>query len=281
MRAWLINNAFSHPPSFVDATRRFENAFKANNVEYRIMTNTDFINGAFNVPDFVLFRDKDVALMERLEQKTRVFNSSEAVRLSDDKALSFVHLENIVPMPKTIVCPFTFENIGYTDTSFLSEVADRLKFPMVVKARFGSFGEQVFLVNDTDSLVKCVKESTAPLLFQEYIGESRGTDYRLFVVGNEVVAAARRQSENGDFRSNSYLGGKVQAVTPSDEMVRIALLACKNLGLDFGGVDILTGRDSPLLCEVNSNALFNSLEDATGVKIADAIVRHMILSSEK
>ena len=47
------------------------------------------------------------------------------------------------------------------------------------------------------------------------------------------------------------------------------------LGLDFAGVDVLFGRDGPLLCEVNSNAHFKTTLECTGVNMAVEIMRHI------
>ena len=46
-------------------------------------------------------------------------------------------------------------------------------------------------------------------------------------------------------------------------------------GLDFAGVDVLFGRDGPLLCEVNSNAHFKTTLECTGVNMAVEIMRHI------
>ena len=57
----------------------------------------------------------------------------------------------------------------------------------------------------------------------------------------------------------------------------MAVGAVKGLGLDFAGVDILFGSGGePILCEVNSNAQFKGLWEATGIDITDALFEHII-----
>ena len=51
--------------------------------------------------------------------------------------------------------------------------------------------------------------------------------------------------------------------------------ATELLGLDFAGVDVLFGRDGPLLCEVNSNAFFGGIERVTGVNVAREYAQYM------
>ena len=273
MKAWLVNNYFYNPRSFVEATKRFVRAFRRHGVGYSVYTNADCLAIPRDLPDFVLMRDKDMPLIESLERLGMpVYNDSSSIRLTDDKALTYVALKGIVPMPDTILCPYTYPNVGYVNVDFIDKVCDTLSMPMVVKATMGSFGEQVWLVRSREELEGILARTSAPLLFQRYIESSHGRDMRLYVVGDEVVAAAVRESSDGDFRSNTALGGRMTPVKPSEEICRIAVRATEALGLSFGGVDVLLG-DTPMLCEVNSNALFNSLEDATGTDVAGAIVR--------
>ena len=52
--------------------------------------------------------------------------------------------------------------------------------------------------------------------------------------------------------------------------------ACRALGLDFAGVDILFGKDDePIVCEVNSNPHFKSSLDCTGVDMSPLILSHI------
>ena len=73
--------------------------------------------------------------------------------LCDDKALTYLALKRAnIAMPKTILVPKTFPNVGYPDTQFLDEAVRMLGLPIVLKECFGSFGKQVYLFNDVESL---------------------------------------------------------------------------------------------------------------------------------
>jgi RimK family alpha-L-glutamate ligase len=148
---------------------------------------------------------------------------------------------------------------------------------MVVKESFGSFGWQVYLVNDRSELMEKVKQLGAkPILFQQFIKSSFGRDIRLQVVGNKVIAGMYRYSENGDFRANLTIGGTMKPYQPSKEECDLALLCCEIVGLDFAGVDLLFGEnEKPIVCEINSNAHFKNIYDCTGVNAADAIMEHI------
>lgn len=283
MKGFLIVNGFLKSEKFDDIYSRLREAAGVYGVELSLFKNSDFINFAGKdpflpyIPDFILFWDKDIFLARAFESMgIPVFNSSRAIALCDDKAKMHFALSSL-PSPKTVVAPMTFPNIGYTNTDFLEKTAEYLSFPLVVKECFGSFGAQVYLAQNMDELTDIVKShDRVPLIFQELISESVGRDIRINVVGGRVCAAMLRMSENGDFRSNITLGGITLPYSPTDAECDLAVAACEKLGLDFGGVDILFGKDGPLLCEVNSNAHFKSTYESTGINLADFIIEHIV-----
>ena len=95
------------------------------------------------------------------------------------------------------------------------------------------------------------------------------------LVGDQVIAAIERRNEHGDFRANIEHGGVASAYFPTAQESALALAACRALGLDFGGVDLLEAEDGSMVCEVNSNAHFAGLLSATGVNPADHIMQYI------
>lgn len=294
MTGWLITNAFLHSNKFTEINLWLVEAAKKQGIELIIKTNAEIlvvldsnsnlqksINKNNNKkPDFILFWDKDVRLARFLELKGfQVFNSANAIEACDDKSLTHLILQSAgINLPETILSPMTFSNIGYSNLNFLEMVTERLTFPMVIKECFGSFGQQVYLVNNKKELEEKVHEIGAkPMLFQKFIESSKGKDIRLQVVGDQVVASMYRYSVNEDFRANISNGGKMKPFEPNQEQKELAIRCCKQLGLDFGGVDILFGENQePIVCEVNSNAHFKNIYDCTGVNAADYIIEHII-----
>ena len=228
--------------------------------------------------DFVLFWDKDVQLALQLENLgMRVFNSAQSILNCDDKGLTYILLSKAgVPVPKTIIAPKTFTNIGYPNVDFVEDVVRELGLPVVLKECFGSFGQQVYLLDTVEALKEKVRDlAGTPLLFQELIAESYGHDVRVNVVGGRVAASMHRMSTDGDFRSNLTRGGTMERWTATKEQAEIAIRATEVLGLDFSGVDVLFGKDGPIVCEVNSNAHFKTTQACTGVNMADEIMRYI------
>lgn len=292
MKAWLIANHFLNGNKFSELTNWLFQAAKAANIEMELKTNAEclailgrggveaFKQSRKTLPDFVLFWDKDVRLAVYLETLgIPVYNSSKSIALCDDKSMTHLTLEQYgIPMPKTILAPMTFENIGYTDFDFLTMVGKELHYPLVIKECFGSFGAQVYLAKDENELLEKVKRiGSKPMLFQEFIKSSEGRDIRLQVVGDQVVASMYRYSEI-DFRANISNGGKMKAYQPTDSQITLALECTKRLGLTFAGVDLLFGEhEEPIVCEVNSNAHFKNIYDCTGVDTAKQIIDYILL----
>ena len=279
MQGYLITNAFMRGGSFETMRNLFMDAAKKQGVTLISRTNADFV-GAISVgeAEFALFYDKDIRLAQRLEmQGMRVFNSAAAIAVCDDKTLTHLQLQAAaIPQPEFILCPHTFPGVGYGDMQFVEKAGDMLGYPMVIKEGCGSFGQQVYLAhNIMEAKALIARIGAGPILFQRFIGECAGHDERLFVVDGKVIAAIRRESRNGDFRANIENGGYPVQYTPTREECDLAVAACKALGLDFGGVDILPSKDGPLICEVNSNAHFGGLMQLTGINPADHIISHI------
>lgn len=287
MRGWLVVNGFLKNGKFNEIHKWLFLAAQKQGIDMQMFTNADLMvslgqewEQAGMRPDFVLFWDKDIRLAKFLEQRGYpVFNSSEAIRLCDDKSLTHLILQNEgIPMPETILAPMTFPNIGYTNLDFLKQVEEKLGFPMIVKECFGSFGQQVYKVDQKEQLIYLVKEKEkTPLIFQKFISASSGRDVRIQVIGNEVAASMYRYSEDGDFRANITAGGKMKPYKPSAKQTELALKCCKILGLDFAGVDMLFGADGdPVVCEVNSNAHFKNIYDCTGINAAERMLSYIV-----
>ena len=273
---WLITNAFMRTPKFLELQEMFELSARKSGLSLKSYTNAEVLAGKEikDKPDFVLFWDKDVLLAAYLESLgIPVFNSSKSIALCDDKGKTYIALKDSgLLLPKTILCPFTYDTVGYTDFSFADSVIEELGLPLVMKENYGSFGMQVYLVKTKDELVAKLKEiSPKPCLFQEFLSERAGNDVRIQVVGNKVICAMERYSDT-DFRANVSIGGKMRNYMPTPEEKKMAVKAVKRLGLSFGGVDIIYGKDGPYICEVNSNAHFKNILDCTGVNAADAIL---------
>ena len=296
MAGYIIYNGFWNAvPS--DPVRRLAVAAEARGVVLTPIPNTALVmqtaptvtvrtadGVALTNNDFALFWDKDTRLALALEDSgVRLYNSAAAVAACDDKNETHRRLAaGGVPMPRTLMAPMTYTEVTTAVEPFLSAAIQTLGFPMVVKECYGSFGRQVYLAQNEEQLRDYVYAMGArPFLLQEFVAASSGQDTRLYLVGDRVAAAIRRQSDT-DFRANVELGGRATVYRPTEEEVALARRCQELLGLRFGAVDLLhDAQGHPLVCEVNSNAYMAGLSAATGVDIADAIVEYVLQVEEK
>lgn len=116
----------------------------------------------------------------------------------------------------------------------------------------------------------------ANILVQEYIKEAGGSDIRCFVIGDRVVAAMKRQAQEGEFRSNLHRGGSASLIKITPEERSTAVRAAKVMGLNVAGVDLLRSNHGPVVMEVNSSPGLEGIEDASGADIASMIIKFIV-----
>lgn len=281
MKGWLIVNNFVDSNKSHTMWSMFMESAKRCNIELEIKRTGDLslpIGSSFgNLPDFAVFWDKDIHLGSRLEEQgLRLFNSSRSIELCDNKVITYMELEkHSVPYPLTFASPKTYPSIGYNNIVFAERAAEKLGYPLVIKEAYGSFGQQVYLVSCREELAATIRRiGNGEFVMQRFVQCSRGRDVRVNVVGDRAVASIYRYNED-DFRSNISNGGKMKPYDLNGEQEKIAVAACKALGLDFGGVDLLFDGDKYSVCEVNSNPHFRSTYDCTGVDVSEHILRYI------
>lgn len=202
---------------------------------------------------------------------------AEAIQRSRDKLRTVQILSTAgVGMPKTT---FTRQN---------TDVKDMIKFvggpPVVIKLLEGTQGLGVVLAETTKaakSVIEAFNALDANILVQEFVAEAHARDIRAFVVDGEVVGAMVRQGTEDDFRSNLHRGGSATAIRLNDAEKNTAIRAARALGLSVAGVDMLPSSRGPLVLEVNSSPGLEGIERATGVNIADKIIRYIERSIHK
>jgi ribosomal protein S6--L-glutamate ligase len=182
------------------------------------------------------------------------------------------------------------KGIGLPVTGFAhkpDDIDDLIKMvggpPLVIKLLEGTQGIGVVLAetqNAAESVIQSFLELKASVLVQEFIKEAQGADMRCFVIGDKVMAAIKRQSKSGEFRSNIHRGGKISLIKITPEERSTAIRAARTMGLNVAGVDILRSNHGPLVVEVNSSPGLESLEKVTGKNIAGMIIEFIETHAE-
>ena len=174
------------------------------------------------------------------------------------------------------------KGLGMPITGFASkpdDVPDLIRMvggtPVVIKLLEGTQGIGVVLAETrkaAESVIEAFMGLKADILVQEYIKESAGADIRCFVIGDKVIAAMKRQANEGEFRSNLHRGGQASLVRITPTERKTAVAAAKAMGLNVAGVDLLRSSRGPLVMEVNSSPGLQGIEAATNKNVAGMIV---------
>ncbi len=209
--------------------------------------------------------DHALAVVQQFQDGgVHVVNDARSIAVSRDKFRSLQRLHTHgVPVPRTVLHSHP-EDVD----AILAQVGG---LPAVLKLRVGTGGVGVMIAETRQSLASILDvfwEMEEPVLVQEFVAESAGTDVRALVVGSEVVAGMRRQAKGGEFRANIHLGGAAEAVDLDEASRRVAVDAADLMGLDIAGVDLLQTQEGPKVIEVNSAPDFQGLESCTYQDIA-------------
>ena len=195
-------------------------------------------------------------------------NSASAITQSRDKLYALqLLINNGLPIPTT-----GFAN-SPLDTNELIQMVGGA--PLIVKLLEGTQGKGVVLAETkkaAESLINAFKSLRANILVQEFVKEADGKDIRCFVVNGKVVASIMRTAAPGEFRANIHMGGTASITKITAEERRIAILAAKTLNLKVAGVDIIRGKNGPLLLEVNSSPGLEGVEGASNKDIAGKMI---------
>lgn len=194
---------------------------------------------------------------------------SEALAVSRDKLQSLQLLTVAgLQIPKTI-----FANNQQSSEVSINYLGGA---PIIIKLIEGTQGLGVVLAetrNAAESMLDAFKGLQTPVMLQEYIKESKGSDIRAFIVDGVVVGAIRRQGKEGEFRSNLHRGGSARVAILTPEEKEAAIKAANVLGLKIAGVDMLRSDRGPLILEVNSSPGLEGIELVTKKDIAKEIIR--------
>jgi ribosomal protein S6--L-glutamate ligase len=125
------------------------------------------------------------------------------------------------------------------------------------------------------SVLDTLRTLDQDVIIQQFLVEGAGRDYRVFVVGDRVIATMMRTAPKGEFRSNIHQGGEGNVIKLPAHYHEAAIRAAKVLGLQVAGVDIMESNQGPMIIEVNSSPGFEGIEKATGINVAETIIKHV------
>ncbi len=113
-----------------------------------------------------------------------------------------------------------------------------------------------------DMLMPFLNQMDLRYFYVERFIKYDNTDFRVDIVDGQFVGCYGRKASGTDWRTNVTSGGSVFMREASQEVIDIAINACKVCGVDIGGVDIIYDieKEEYLVLEVNGIPAFATPE---------------------
>jgi tetrahydromethanopterin:alpha-L-glutamate ligase len=194
-----------------------------------------------------------------------VWNDARAIERCVDKSMtSFLIARAGLPTPPT----WTMESMSAARALVEREAS---RGPLVLKPLFGAQGKGLRLIRRPEDLPRSGDVAGVYYLqrFQPNAAQDF-TDYRLFVLRGQVIAAMMRRAST--WITNVKQGGEPLPVARDPTMERLAVQAAEAVGAQIAGVDVMAGADgAPTVLEVNSMPAWSGLQRVSKRNIAEAI----------
>ena len=158
---------------------------------------------------------------------------------------------------------------------------DRNGFPKIIKPTVGSWGRMVSKINDMDSAEGIIegREAMYPIHqvhFLEEFVERPPRDIRAIVIGDTVPAAIYRNSGDGNWKTNTHLGGSAETCKMTNELEEICLKAKNAVQGEIVGVDLMESNEKGLVVhEINNTTEFRNVVRVTGVDIPKLMLEYV------
>jgi RimK family alpha-L-glutamate ligase len=152
-----------------------------------------------------------------------------------------------------------------------------VRTPVVVKPRYGSWGQGVVRCDDETALAASIEELAETTWYRrqgalvQTLVPPCGYDLRVLVAARRVIGAVFRDAAPGEWRTNIALGGVRRPVSDVPEAAcELAVAAAGALGAALVGVDLLPEGNGWTVLEVNGAVEFTHEYLSSGDVFADA-----------
>lgn len=205
------------------------------------------------LPSFAIIRTIDPMLTLQLEAcGVETFNSSRVSEICNDKAKTHQYLApHSIPMMDT----FFIKGADFPPAN------PPLPYPYIVKRVDSRGGRDVHWIDSIKRATELADRLKEHNLILQQPAPVLGKDLRVFVVGDEIVAAILRES-NSDFKANYTLGGSARLYSLSDEEKNHIHRIMKLFSFGMVGIDFLFDEEG--------NLLLNEIEDVVGSRTLSA-----------
>ena len=199
-----------------------------------------------------------------------VNSSAVAERCGDKYITSQILAKNGIPTPRVLM--------AFDEESALQAI-EAMGYPCVLKPVVGSWGRLLAKVENRE-MAEALIEHKATLgvnhqvfYIQEYINKP-GRDIRAFVVGDQVICAIYRSSEN--WITNTARGGVATNCPITDEIADLCHRAAVAAGGGLLALDLFETENGLTINEINHTMEFRNSITTTGVNIPQKMVEYVL-----
>ena len=200
-----------------------------------------------------------------------VVNPSQvAERCGDKYVTSQILAKSGIPTPRVLMA---------FDEEAALQAIEAMGYPCVLKPVVGSWGRLLAKIENRE-MAEALVEHKASLgvhhqvfYIQEYINKP-GRDIRAFVVGNEVICAIYRSSEN--WITNTARGGVATNCPITHEIVEICQRAAGAVGEGLLALDLFETDNGLTVNEINHTMEFRNSIETTGVNIPQRMIEYVL-----
>jgi len=125
-----------------------------------------------------------------------------------------------------------------------------------------------------ETTIDAMRTLKQEILLEEFI-PNPGEDIRGIVAGDEIIASFKRIAAEGEKKANIHSGGRAEAFKLTPEMEDIVIKSAKAMNSKICAVDMLSGKNGIFVTEVNINPGLQGIEKATGVNVAQRIIKYV------
>jgi len=212
-------------------------------------------------------------------QGHRVMNSYKSSDLTGNKLLTSLLLSrNGIPTPMT--------GVAFDGDSALKLFETGMKGKAVIKPITGSWGRMMGLLKDRDAAAAVIEDRQYmhPLYsifyLQEFVNKP-GRDLRVFVVGDRAIAGIYRYQADGDWRTNTAIGGRAENLPISGEVGEMAVKAANCIGPGIYGVDLMETEKGYTVHEINGTMEFKNTVRVSGVDVPGEMLDYVISEAKR
>ncbi|HAR99876.1 MAG: Alpha-aminoadipate-lysW ligase lysX [Candidatus Moranbacteria bacterium GW2011_GWC2_37_73] len=171
--------------------------------------------------------------------------------------------------------PATFQANNFEGWKRLTE---DVEFPIIAKPIFGRKGRGIQKLNTANEALEFFEKNTTEYLAQQYFPIVN--DFRIFVVGGEVIGGFQRFINEGQYKSN-IRGTKAEKIEVSVEMKKVALESTAAMDYEIAGVDLFEYEGKTYVIEVNVSPQWEKFKLITGINPAEYIIKYAIKKRQK